>query len=355
MKVWLRLYGFEACSWTFVWNYLRDAFLALGDDVCDVVQPSSPTDYVEVWWGDPQFWQWSALPVKARIAIALTEAHSILALGRNKAIANLNKADLIICPSEAATVGIREAPIDVPVAVVPFGIDETEFSYVEREWLEGDLKFLHAGVTQFRKGSWLVVEAFLKAFDEHDHVQLTIASPKLSPMFTRLEAEYKHHPNIEFSSDLEESSNIWYKAHHIYVSPHLSEGYGLMPIEAMATGMVCLVSRCSAPREYFHKDYGGWIEMSEDYVPVAQCLPETSGFWRLPDIESLVAGMREAYSDRAACKSKGKRASDFVLHNLTWQHTVLGIKERVKEVIDEKSVRYTPSLQRRNVIAIHTG
>lgn len=336
MKIWLRIHGFELCSWTFVWDNLKEAFEAQGDEIWFSGVPDKPEEWVEVWWGDPQFWEWSNLPVKAKIAIALSEAHSILKHGRETVISNLNQANMIICPSEFSTIAFRESPINTPIKVVWFGVDPKEFSYTDRNW-DGEFRFLHAGVTQFRKGSWMVPEAFVQSFSELENVKLTIATPKITDMFTRLKHEYGNHPNIEFICEMQDSSMDLYSKHHAYVSPHLSEGFGLMIPEAMATGMPCLVSRCSSPREFFDDKYGWWIEMSEEYAPVFQCLPETNSYWRLPGVESLGECMGNAVDSRGEAKEKGKLGSEYVNKFLTWDICVTKIKKIIKEVVNENN------------------
>lgn len=352
MKLWFRIHGYEASSWAYVYDNLKAGFEADGDEVCIFYdEPANPEEYVELFWGDPQWWQWSNDPVRARIAIALSEARSILQQGRLMVISNLNKADRIICPSVAATQAFIEAPIDVPMDVVNFGVDTDEFSYVDRDW-SSELKFFHGGVTQFRKGSWLVPEAFIKAFNTTDAASLTIATRKASPMFLQLKKEYGGHDNITFIDKLEDSMMGLYEDHHIYVSPHLSEGFGLMVPEAMSTGMACLVSRCSAPREYFSNQYGWWVEMSEGYAPVFDCLPDTAGFWRLPSVDSLAKVMREAYADRRECKECGDRGSAFISQSFTWEQTVKGIKQIIQEVLSEKGIGDTAGVQRGSAASV---
>lgn len=347
MKIWLRVHGFEFCSWTAVWENLCSAFEKAGDEIYYSPPPAEEAEEtIEMWWGDPQFWRWSDLKVKARIAIALSEARSLLKSGREDAIANLQKSDLIICPSEAATRAFREAPLDIPIRVAMFGVDDAQFEYVERDW-HRTLNFLHPGATQFRKGSWMVAEAFVSAFDASDIVKLKFVSHQILPMFTRMKAEYGSHPNIEFVDGFRESPESVYEDQHVYVSPHLSEGFGLCQLEGMASGMPGLMARCSAPLEYFRKEFGWYVEMSENYAPIAQCLPETAGFWRLPDVRSLTQAMRSAYEHRDECEKRGRAASEFILNNLTWGHSV----ERIKEVLYEEGFSRDERAQRREVTA----
>lgn len=338
MKLWLRIPGFEECSWTYVWRELYEAFHKLGYEVLDnpFEVPSGVKDYVELWWGDPKDWQWSGLPVRMKAGIALTENRSILMEGRQKSIENIRQCSVLFCPTRVALTGFEEAPIDdVDFHIVPFGVNDSRYVYIDREW-DKTLKFLLVGYTQFRKGSWLAPEAFLKAFNLKDDAQLTIAclAGHEAPMFSELMAEYGKYPQIKFDLELQKSLMTHYQNHHVLLSPHLSEGFGLCITEAMATGMPCIVSRCSAPREFFSKDYGWWIEMSEDYAPVKNCLPNTAGFWRIPDINSIAEMMRYAYDYRDECRQKGLVASEFVLNNLTWEMTA----KKIVTVLEENGL-----------------
>uniref|UniRef100_A0A6M3KDM2 Putative glycosyltransferase n=1 Tax=viral metagenome TaxID=1070528 RepID=A0A6M3KDM2_9ZZZZ len=330
------------------------AFRNLGVELAAEIAPDDVGDFVEVWWGDPQYWQWSRIAPKARIALVLSEARSVLAQGRERAIGNVQKADLVICPSQSAAAAWLEAPIDAPIEIAPFGVASERFPYCERDWSKKTaFTFLHAGVTQFRKGSWMVPEAFIKAFKRKDNARLIVACPRDSEMFTELQQEYGNHKQMVFDHKRQDDILYWYKQAHVYVSPHLSEGFGLMIPEAMATGMPCIVSRCSAPREFFDRKYGAWIEMSENYAPVTPCLPDTQGFWRLPDIDSLGEQMREAFRKRAEWYEKGKLASEYVHTNLTWKQSAQRILSLTEEVLNEESIGNTAGVKRRKTASDH--
>lgn len=348
MKIWLRSHTYEPCSWVAVWDNLRKAFIENGDDVVAYGEPEDPEEYVELWWGDAQFWQWSRYDVRARIAYTLSEAHSIIKSGRERAIANLNRGDVVIATAQCAAIAFLEAPIDKPIKVVFLGANPEQFQYVERSW-ESPVKFLHAGVSQIRKGSWLVPEAFIKAFGNEVGVELTISSPNLSDMFVQLSAEYSQHRNISFNGEYDKSIFETYAEHHIYVSPHIAEGFGLMIPESMCTGMPAIVARCSAPREYFCKEHGWWVEMSENYLPVSDCLVDTAGFWRVPSVDSLASVMHDAYSDLEICEQKGRAGSQYIRDTLTWQHTVKALKNIIQEVLDAKNLSSSTGIQRREV------
>ena len=339
MKFWFRINELDTdCSWSFVYNEIKKALIVEGHIVHPNIEnpPKDIEDYVEMWWTDPRFWDWSKLPVKAKIGICLSESHSFITEGKSIAFKNLRQCDSLIIPTEFSATSYREAPIDVPIFIVPFGVNDN-YKYIKRDW-SNTINYLHYGVAQFRKGSWLAPEAFIKAFNYKDKVHLTISSFRQDPMYKQLESEYGKHPKITFSDKQAPTSLEIYSKHHILVSPHLSEGWGLCVPEAMSTGMCCLISRCSSPLEYFSTEYGWWIEMSDNYVPVSKCLQDTPGFWRLPSVDSLVEVMKESYHSRELCMLKGEKASEYILSNYTWQHTARKIVKVIDNVYDNMNL-----------------
>ena len=296
--------------------------------------PPDPEQYIEIWWGDPALWRWHDSNPLLRVGIALSEAESLKATGRQQALENIQRCDMLICPSYFSARAYKESPISVPLYVVPFGVDPDVFTVTSRRWTRvHTLRYLLGGAAQFRKGTWLGIEAFLKAFDRLQPVALTVWSSVKTPERVELEKEYGGHPKIKFHDDHVANPMEIYKHHHVLVSPHLSEGFGLMIPEAMATGMPCIVSRCSSPLEFFSDAYGWWIDMSEDYVPVARCLSNTAGFWRLPDVDSLADCLRYVNKHRREAATRGMRGAEYVRERLTWRHTVIQMIGHIKEAL----------------------
>jgi len=321
LKLWWRSHTDLLCSWTVVCKELVRACQNLGHEVWDSNEtPRFPHQWIEVWWGAPKDWSWSGKPVVARVGLTLSESDQLIRSEQERALENLKLCDYLFVPTQSSLRAFYEMPLDKEIGLWPLGVDTERFQYTNRFiYADETFRFLHLGVTQFRKGSWLVPEAFIAAFDEGDNVELTIASHGKSPMWESLEWEYGNHPLIKFIAEAKENPARHYDGMHVFVSPHLAEGWGLCITEAMSLGMPCLVSRCSAPRDYFKPDFGWWVEMSGLYAPVRQCLTDTPGFWRLPDVHDLSDKMRYAYEHREECECKGKESAAYVRDNLTWE------------------------------------
>ncbi len=92
-----------------------------------------------------------------------------------------------------------ECPANLHICIVPLGVDVQEMQYIEREWAR-TLKFLVAGAAQYRKGTWLAIEAFLDAFKRRDKASLTVWSSVKTPELMRLQEEYGVHKKITFDT-----------------------------------------------------------------------------------------------------------------------------------------------------------
>lgn len=86
--------------------------------------------------------------------------------------------------------------------------------------------------------------------------------------------------------------------------------------------------------------------MSEDYAPVFPCLPETNGYWRVPDVYSLAEVMRESYELRIESANRGLLGSEYARTVLTWDRCVTQIKSIIEELVDENNISDNASLQR---------
>ena len=284
--------------------------------------PPKESDCVEMWWGDPSEWKWSRKS-KYKIGYALSEAESLKSEGRELALKNITKCDILICPSEYSSRAYYESPLDVPIKIVPLGYNPERYFLANRDW-NGQLKVLLAGAAQIRKGSDLGIMGFIRAFGKSDRFHLTIWSSVKTPMREELKTEYGSISNITFDDTSYDNPMEIYSKYHILLHPHLSEGFGIIPIEAMATGMCAMLSRVSSPMEYFNNEIGYWIEMSEDYIPIRNCLEETNGFWRVPSVDSIVERLKDISRHIEEAQARGLLATTWV-KKYTWEQTAKGL------------------------------
>jgi hypothetical protein len=132
------------------------------------------------------------------------------------------------------------------VKVYPHGIDKI-WTAKKREVLD-TLKFLHVGEPAPRKSGQMTVEAFAHLFGNNPRYSLTIKSSGHNT--TRIYQDGKKENMILgdpsqvynnifiINKDLSEQEMVdLYHDHHVLIYPTYGEGFGFIPLQALATGM----------------------------------------------------------------------------------------------------------------------
>lgn len=166
-----------------------------------------------------------------------------------------NEIDELWTPSPLIAKWYKEAGVTTPLFVYEHGIDHI---WANRRRTPGPvLKFLHMGEPAPRKGGQLAVDAFRDAFGDQTDVHLTVKSHGTA----RVRA-YDGHGNILgtvqhtynnvslMEETLDESELVaLYHDHHALVYPGYGEGFGLIPLQAIASGMPTICTGAWAPYE----------------------------------------------------------------------------------------------------------
>jgi glycosyltransferase involved in cell wall biosynthesis len=132
------------------------------------------------------------------------------------------------------------------VRVFPHGIDSD--LWVPKKRIQSDkIRFLHLGEPAPRKGGQMVVDAFIYLFGNNPDYELTIKAYKNNT--TRVYNNYIDKeiiglPHEKFNNikliedDYDETQlrDLYYK-HDVLVYPSYGEGFGFIPLQALASGM----------------------------------------------------------------------------------------------------------------------
>lgn len=167
----------------------------------------------------------------------------------------MNELDELWTPTEQCKTWFEGAGITVPIYIYPHGINHI---FEPRRRVVGNkLKFLHIGEPAVRKAGQLAVDAFRKVFANSDEVSLTLKcfGENTTRAFVGNEiigsSELYNNVQLDMSvPSTEDLVNIYYN-HHVLVYPSWGEGFGLIPLEAVATGMPAVVTEAWAPYKKF--------------------------------------------------------------------------------------------------------
>jgi glycosyltransferase involved in cell wall biosynthesis len=155
---------------------------------------------------------------------------------------------------------------------------------------DGVFRFQGGGSLWYRKGLDVLVNAFnaLKLPDAELHIK---AAPHAQDVPTRNLGD-KVFLNRDWMSPIEQRD--WYSQADCFVAVARGEGFGLMPLQAIASGIPTIVSDSSGQAQFAHLAFG--------VVPCTKSKAETIGQWDEPNQKVLEELMMEAYQNRDSIK-----------------------------------------------------
>lgn len=239
-----------------------------------------------------------------------------------------NKLTRLWVPSESSKQIFQKAGVTVPIDVVRNGVDPELFPIYNRPKREV-FTFLMYGVLTIRKNPGYALSAFLANFKDNPKVHLILKTQ--SGTLGHLSIPEKNVTIIDRKYDHKDLLDLLESA-DAFVFPSRGEGFGLPPLEAMATGLPTIVSANSGMLEYTNERYNFPVKcptlVKTSHVPKHW---GDIGNWWQPDYEDLKQKMKFVYENQDLARQKGMDAATWVRQELTWAKAA----EKGKEIIEE--------------------
>jgi len=245
----------------------------------------------------------------------------------------LKAADEVWVPSHWCQGVFEKAGIKPKV--MQLGYDETTYTYVERTLARQnrrDFTFLHYNAFNIRKGFAEVFKAFVEEFEKTEPVKLILKTTQnQSPLpitkgeYPNIECVYGKIPEIEMF-DLMKRSDC-------FVFPSRGEGFGIDPLECMATGLPVIVPNAHGITEYFNPDYMYEVKVKEKCPALYSRYKDMDvGKMVVCDVGDLRKKMRWIYEHQEEAAEMGKKSSEFV-KDWTFAKAAAKIKARLDEIM----------------------
>lgn len=201
------------------------------------------------------------------------------------------------------------------VAYVPLAVDADDWGYQQRPPIEREFRFLTAGFGP-RKGCAQVAAAFKRVFPGGKPPRplgpiptLTVRSRDdiFGPGITTLPQDLGRLEEIEL-----------YASAHCFVSGSKGEGFGFMPLQAIAQGCPTILGDAHGHAAYAH--YG--IPL---HTHPFECRGATfwgdGGEWWEPDFEEMCEAMRDVYDRYADYEESAVVSAYAAAQEFTWART----------------------------------
>lgn len=168
--------------------------------------------------------------------------------------------------------------------------------------------FMFAGILENRKGADIVIESFIELFANNMNVKLILKnSGDLSHTNINL-PDFKNYKNIELIDGIiseEEMIELYYKA-DIGLAPYRAEGFGLIYLEMLASGIPVIISEDGGCRDFVNSDYCLKIKCNQMATHLE------------PDKKHFKDLMTFVYENQNKVKDMGKIAAERV-KMFTWE------------------------------------
>lgn len=228
--------------------------------------------------------------------------------------------DGIIVPSQWCADVFKNNGVKCPIYVVPLGVDINQFPYLERPINRDMFTFLHqCFYINDRKGWDITVDAFKNLKDKGELKNSQLIT-KWVPFMTAHKQEFTmgfYGDKIGINGALPHAELL--QLLHLTdfsMNPTSGEGFGLIPLEHMATGLPVAVSNNTGCQDYLQADVNFPINCFEQ----PNWFKKIGGMEMRPDPDHVEEIMLWAYNHREECREMGRRAAKYVRDNWTYEH-----------------------------------
>ena len=293
-------------------------------------QKDLPPGMAMVWHEQPPE-SWKQSPFPKNIAILPFETTRI----PPSWVPRVNSMDALLAISDQNVQMFRDSGVTIPISKIGWGVDEKKFGYIERPD-DGTFTFGQCGALSTRKGTDILIKAFLKAFPPFAKHNVRLLLKTSYNVFTFGVKNERRIEVLMMPMDFDEYLNRFWKKVDCFVFPSRGEGWGLPAMEAMMTGLPTIVTDWGGFREFTTPDTAMLLK---DYRMVRATefdrlyQNENCGDWAEPSVDELADRMAYAYWHQDEMKELGKRAHVHIKTNFLWDDAVKGFHKALGEYL----------------------
>ena len=256
---------------------------------------------------------------------------------------SIKLADEIWTPSEFASSSIR-AVTNKPVHTVPYPISAEVDDQITRETFSLPpetflfLCMYDCNSTMERKNPMGAIRAYKQAFSREEPgmgLVVKVNNPQQRDLDI-LRGELEGYSNIYIISDIMDKPkvNALIACVDVYISLHRSEGFGLVPAEAMFLGTPVIATNWSSNTEFMNSDVSCMVDY--EFVTIQKDIgPYKKGNrWADPDIAQAAKYMKKLYSEPEYHQQLAKDAKAHIGNILSAERCAGLMRRRIAEIYE---------------------
>lgn len=239
----------------------------------------------------------------------------------------MNACDEIWATSEWVKNVYLLAGVDVPIKVVHHGLDSM-WKPVKRED-SGVTNFFHHGEPALRKGGQMTLDAFRQAFGDREDVHLTFKANSQHYLRCWKDGAFStpDYNNVSIITTLMHPSELveLYNSMDVMVYPSYGEGFGLIPLQALGTGMPVISTYDWAP-------YMNYISLKIPANMDRSVWPVHPGNMLFPEFEELKWRMELAHSALFTLQNDAYGNASRIHEEFSWEKIAKDVTNHLAKI-----------------------
>lgn len=231
---------------------------------------------------------------------------------------SMNAMDEVWTTSDLCQRWFKEAGVTKPIKIYEHGIEHIWQPVRRRK--SRQLKFLHVGEPATRKCGQMAFDAFIELFGKDDRYAYTIKANGYSSVRSKnisgMIGDPNNLPNVTVIRDVIDIDALigLYNNHHVLVYPSYGEGFGFIPLQAMASGMPTILNPTWAP----YRRFSVGLDV-EDRLVESKWPDIHPGMMLEPDYESLKQQMQRAADEFETLADQAYEIAPQIHAEYDWQ------------------------------------
>lgn len=193
---------------------------------------------------------------------------------------DLQKASCILATSKMEAANIRKLCITAPVAIIPNGIDISEYE-CRKDYLVVKKQICFISRIHHKKGIEILIDAWTKIHDKYQDWNIVIAGNGedcyINSLRQRIAEKNLKDSIIIIPPVFGKDKHDLYCQSAIFVLPTFSENFGMVVAEAMSCGVPVITTTGTPWQELNDLDLGWCVDLSEENIANALSLAMDRG------------------------------------------------------------------------------
>jgi len=247
--------------------------------------------------------------------------------------------DLIVVPSQFCKRVFRESGLKKDILVVPHGVTEN-FQPLDRP-LPEEFTFynVYSQMRPYRKSEEELIEAFAIAFDCDPNIKLQLRTKRTTALDELITKNSLEGVVEILEDDLNDKDYVeQFNKVHALVHPSKAEGFGMIPLQALACGVPVIATQNTGMSDYLSEDNAILLKVKGKVPAIGDAGEFAGGMYHGIDQEHLVRCLRDMHKNWQREKQKSERYSSIIRQNYSWAEAAKPLIRVIEKQLNQETM-----------------